>query len=520
MHSFRFNSHSTLINTLGSPKGRRLLLAAGIIAGVLALVSALIALPRNLDGTLVVLAVLAIGVPVVWLVWREPVLGLIGLLFLNASFLPSSLLDVRVGFGGFDLIDLGLIGLLGMLFIRRWLSQKLVIPWWRVSAPLLLFIAVAFFSTLYAFFYERVNPNYVFTELRPIIYFLSFFVAAWAITERRQFLMLIGALFVIADLVAVVIVVQQFRGLDNPLIESVMSGPGRTWLLWPVTGIVAGFGAVRVVPAGHVLTYTMGIVAFCAFLYPRLNRRLRALAAGQWLFLSLGLLLTYTRAQWIASVIAILLALIAYMVVHRRRVIAVVLLSVTLTLVGLGVLGASSISETLSQSSDANPLVVRLASIFTPDQTLDTSSLQWRLFENDEAMQSIGNYPVLGVGLGNEYRGATLMRQREAVGNLRYARFIHNAYLYIGVKMGIPAILVFVWLCVAFLIEGWRTYVKVRPGFWQPVILAMLVSFAGLMFWSNTQPNFMVTEGTLFVGVVLGLVAVCRRMGLDVELAK
>jgi FtsH-binding integral membrane protein len=123
----------------------------------------------------------------------------------------------------------------------------------------------------------------------------------------------------------------------------------------------------------------------------------------------------------------------------------------------------------------------------------------------------------LGVGLGNDYRGATLLRQRESVGDLRFARFIHNAYLYIAAKMGGFAILVFGWLCIAFLIGGWRVYRKAQPGIWQPIILAMLVSFAGILFWSNTQPNFMVVEGTLFIGVLMGLVAAGRQLGLNEE---
>lgn len=500
--------------TLKTPPGKRPLLVAGIVISVLSLVSIFIAMPQDLEGTLAVLALLAIGVPVAWLIWRAPVLGLIGLVFLNASFLPASALDVRVGFGGLDLLDIGLLGLLGVLILRRWMAGKLAFPWWRVSAPLLVIIAIAMFSAIYALLLRQAEANFTFSELRPLIYLLTFFATAWAITERKQMIILIVALFVVADLVVGLILWQQFLGLDNPLIPSVMSGPGRTWLLWPVSGLVAGFGAVRVVPAGHVLTYTMSIVAFCGFLYPRISWRWRLLFGGQFLFINLGLLLTYTRAQWIASAVAILLALGAYMVVHRRRLVSIALLGLTVTLIGLGVLGASSIGEFLSRSPDASPLLVRLASIFTPDQTLDTSSLQWRLFENDVAMQSIDKNPLLGVGLGNEYRGATLLRQREVLGDLRFTRFVHNAYLYIAVKMGIPALMVFCWLCLAFLIDGWRGYRQAQPGIWQPITLAMLVSFVGLMFWSNTQPHFMVEEGALFIGMLMGLVAAGRQLGM------
>jgi O-antigen ligase len=261
----------------------------------------------------------------------------------------------------------------------------------------------------------------------------------------------------------------------------------------------------------------MSIVAFCGLLFPHLRWRWRVLFAGQFLLINLGLLLTYTRAQWIASGIAILFALGAFMIVHRRRAFAFVIVAITVILVGAGIYGASNIN--LTQSSDANPLLVRLVSIFTPDQTLDTNSLQWRIFENDAAMQSVLKNPILGVGLGNEYRGVTLLRQREVLGDLRFTRFIHNAYLYIAVKLGIPALIVFGWMCLAFLINGWRSYRRMRPGIWQAVTLAMLAGFVGLLFWSNTQPNFMVGEGTLFIGVLMGLVAAGRQLGLAPEQA-
>jgi hypothetical protein len=81
-----------------------------------------------------------------------------------------------------------------------------------------------------------------------------------------------------------------------------------------------------------------------------------------------------------------------------------------------------------------------------------------------------------------------------------------------SVKMGLPGLLVFLWVCVAFLVGGWRIYRSMQHGYWKPITLAMLSSFTGLLFWSNTQPNFNLVEGTLFVGVMIGIVEVCRQL--------
>jgi O-antigen ligase len=490
--------------------GVRLLLALGVVVTALGFVGALLAVPRDVEALVPLLAVIAIGIPFAWLVWTQPVIALVVILFLNASFFKSSVLDVRVGFGGFDLNDLLLLGLLGMLAFRKLVNKTLDIPWWAVSAPLLLFLSMAAFSLIYALVLQHVEPTLVFNELRPIIYYLAAFAVAWSITRPRQLVVLLGALFVIADLVALIIIVQQFKGLHSPLIESVMSGSGRTWLLWEVAGISSGFGSVRVVPAGHVLTYAMSIVAFTSLFRARQPLLLRGFFAAQFLFINIGLLLTYTRAQWIASAVAVTLTLIVLMVVNRHRVITFFLVSVLVLLLVLSLVGVAS--DGFDQGTTSSPLMQRLLTIFKPDETLDTASLQQRFIENDEAITTITKNPLLGVGLGNDYRGAILSRPRESVGDLRFARFIHNAYLYIAAKMGIPALAVFLWFCVVFIVSGWRAYLKMSDHFWRPVTLAMLFCFIGVMLWSNTQPNFMLTEGTLFVGVMVGIVMACREL--------
>jgi O-antigen ligase len=485
------------------------------VAGLaLAVIAVALALPKDLNLTIALLGVFAVGIPALWLLWREPAVMVGLLLFLNAGFIPASLLDVRLGFGGLDMIDLGLLALIVVLGLRQALQRRLSIPWWSVSGPLLLFVALAFLSAMYALLLRQVAPNYTFSELRPIIYYLAFFAAAWSIRERRQVVIVLASMFLIANLVAAVIILQQFSGLDHPLIESVMTGGGRTWLLWSVPGISSGFGSVRVVPAGHVLMYSTCLVAFCCMLYRKLRTAWRLFCAAEFIFLNVGLLLTYTRAQWISEAVAVILVMTVLLILSRHHIIPLLLMGVLALVLALSVLGLSPASpnSNVSELTTSNPILARLSTIFTPDETLDTGSLQWRVFENEEAVQSISASPITGVGLGNEYRGATLLRQRETVGNLRFARFIHSAYFYIAVKMGLPALVVFAWLCLAFLISGWRIYQRLPEGYGKPVALAMLASFVGLLLWSNTQPNFILVEGTLFVGIMMGMLAALEHI--------
>src|SRR5512142_1722570 len=98
MRSYALNDDGVVSSKPGAPGWKRLLLAGAIVIATLAVVGGVLALPASSNGILAVVALIAFGVPALWLVWRAPVLCLIALIFLNASFLPASALDVRVEF--------------------------------------------------------------------------------------------------------------------------------------------------------------------------------------------------------------------------------------------------------------------------------------------------------------------------------------------------------------------------------------------------------------------------------------
>jgi O-antigen ligase len=172
--------------------------------------------------------------------------------------------------------------------------------------------------------------------------------------------------------------------------------------------------------------------------------------------------------------------------------------------------------QTETDSYFVDALAARVLSIFTLRETLESSSLQWRLFEADEALRSIGEHPWLGVGLGNSYREVTLLRG-EASGHVtgsliagtlsRFTRYIHSSYLSIGTKMGLPALLCFWCFCAMSLINGWQLYRSTKDGQIRSLVLAVVAGLAGLLLWSITHPHLMEAPSTVVVGLVIGLLA-------------
>jgi O-antigen ligase len=449
----------------------------------------------------------SIGIPVVRLLWRRPEFGLLGIIFLTSSFIPADVVDIRLPVGGLKVRDLALLGMLGLLMLRGWQRRKLDIPWWPVSRVLIIFLGFATFSLLYAILYKKVEPNWAFSEYRALFFYAGFFVAAWAIEQRRQVVIVLAGLFILSDLTALIVIAQQFLGTQNRLLAAMTGGNWRVWQS-DVDSTVAG--TVRVIPPGHVLMYTMMVIAFCLMVYARQERRLRMIMVFQFIFLNIALLLTYTRAEWLASALAIALIVAVLPRVDKLKCARYGLITIVVLFSCYGLAGAS-FAETINNSEFIRALTLRFSSILTPDETLGTDSLEWRIYENGTAIEAIARQPVLGVGLGNTYRDITLLQNNGADqglgGSFRFTRYVHNSYLYIAVKLGIPGFLTLIWFCLVFLWHGWRAYSRLVDPQYKRLTLAILMSFVGLLTWAFSHSHLILEESTVVVGMMAGLIS-------------
>lgn len=466
-----------------------------------ALVAGLFVAP---EVTAVALAAVGIGVPSLWLFWAYPTAGALTVLMLTSSFFPVEIIDIRLPVGGLDLRDLSLLAVLGLLVLRQWRDGKLTFPWWHVSGPLTIFLALAVFSAAYALLYRGVAPNWAMSELRILVFYSVFFIVAWSIKTRRELTILLVGAFILADLTTLVILVQQSLGQDNPLLAAMTRGSG--WRVWDAGAGGSGFGAVRVIPPGHVLMYVLSTLAFVLMVASPVSPARRAFYAGQLLFLGLGLLLTFTRAQWLASAIAFLLVFANLTASEKKRLLGYTAVGVLITLVVYGSFGPQ-LERALGQAPITETISERVMTMFQPEETLQSGSLQWRVYETDKGIEAIAREPVLGVGLGNSYRETTPLYWGNMENNVRFTRFVHNSYIYVATKMGITGLAVLMWFSLAFLFFGWRWYKNAKDERFKRIALGLLTSFVGLMTWAFTHPHFMQVESTAVIGMMAGIMA-------------
>jgi O-antigen ligase len=488
----------------------RLYRAVGTILGVLALGALGIALYIAPQLATLGLLLLGLGLPVVLLLWCRPEVGLLMLIFLSGSFVPPSIIDFRLPIGGgLDLRDLALIGLFGIVVLRELSHGTLTVPWWPVGAPLLLFLVLTAFSAFYAIFFEHVESNWALGDLRILSLYLTFFIMLWSIKRPEQLKRLLVGLFVIANLTATIIYLQQFLGAGNPVLQAMMMA--RDWRVYETVG------AVRVVPAGQVLMHFMWFIALGLLTFARSNWRLKVFCILQLLFLGGGHLFTYMRAQWVALIIGVGLLFIVLLPRYKkdRTRTAVIAYSVALVLFGSFVIATGPLPAT-SATPFVRGISERFGSIFTLSDTSETESLQWRDFEVEKAIEAIRKQPLTGVGLGNRYRPLST-HSSEASGSLtngrvdsgrvsRFTRYVHNSYASIAVKMGIPSLAVLLWFCAAFLFKGLQAYRNMPDTEYKGVALGALLGFAGMLVWCYWHAHLIKAESTGTIGLMVALV--------------
>jgi O-antigen/teichoic acid export membrane protein len=461
--------------------------------------------------TIIILLGLCIIIPVIFLVWSRPELGVLGTIFLTSSFIPPDIVDLRLPIGGgIELRDMAILGMLALLVLRGLSNRSFGIPWWPVSGPLLSFLIIGLISAFYAFFALNVNLNHILSELRIIIYYGAFFIAAWSIRRTSQVTTVLVGLFLLADLTAVAVILQQFFGTSNFILSGMES---TNWQFWDAGG--TGLGSVRIVPAGHVLMVFMMVIAFCLMISSWKSRRIRFLSLFHFIFLNIGLLFTYTRAQWIGATTAILIAVVVLLPHYRALMTRLFVIALAGVIFILGFLG-SDLEGLIRSVPVVDSVVERALSVLEVRETIDSDSLQWRMFETRESFRSIRENPWSGVGLGNSYREVTTL-QGENLGWMvnargitdiyRFTRYVHNSFLMIAVKMGIPGILTFLWFCAAFLVSSWIIFRRIKHDMARGVVLGAFAGFVGVLLWSIFHSHLMEPQSTPVIALMVGLVA-------------
>ena len=462
----------------------------------------------NLTPDIVDLIIIgAFALPATWLFWEKPEYGIITLMFFTSGFLSPEFVDIRLPIGGgLEMRDILLFHLFGLIFFQRLSRKNLTIPWQSVGGMLVIFLGIVMLSLINAIVFEGVPINWAFGDARILFFYLLFFIVGWSVTNEKTLYAVIMGSFVITDITALIVIIQQFLGPNTLVLESMKDG---SWLIHAQEGII------RVVPPGIVYLYFMMLISLGFTIFFRGDRRNLLFWIFHTGFLGIGLIFTFTRSSWVATGITVALLLVVLFPVYRPYLVRILIIGSAALMLLVGAVGFL-VNDAAIKNTTVSLILDRFFSIFE-EETIESSSLQWRFYELQETTRAIEEQPFTGVGLGNRYRDISIL-VGEAYGSWvdgdlsferydRFTRYAHSSYLAIPVKMGIPGIVALLGFFALATIKSLSLYYKLPDGMTKGLVITVIFGTFGLLQWSFLHAQLMLPASTIVVALVLGLIA-------------
>ena len=353
----------------------------------------------------------------------------------------------------------------------------------KLWIPFVAFLLLVPVSVVHAYFLLGLSPKDVFGEGRHLMFLLLFplTVAVLNTKERvRRFilgLLLLGALFSLGQIVQSFFNVRIFGDSGRLVIAETLGVKSYDATISSTSGI----NIIILVLFTSVGWYVLKEIKSFKFL------SLSALCA-------LGILLTFGRTTWGVTLLG--LAVVMYLLGLRKTGPVLVW-----SLVGSSLAFALLIAF---KPAMVNALVVRATSV--EKEVEYGSSAAWRYYEAKQILPQIAASPILGLGLGAAYRAPA---RSDALPE--QVRYIHNGYLYMASKLGLPALALFVWCVGMVLLWSWRGAQAEPDPRTRGTYAAIFAGVLSVLLASVTEPHLMRDSSLAFLGVLAGLTVALRR---------
>lgn len=433
---------------------------------------------------LVVLALVAAGGALRDLRWPA-----VGMLVLGAGA-PSGRIDlIKVGPLTLSILDFVVLSGIGALIFQR---MRLRLPAHSGAAriqsfvpAMVAFLAAVLSGLLVGFAAGATQTEYAEPVRVLVLLPAAFFLFRSAFTGRTaQLVLALLANAAFASVLAVLAVPLGWPALLADERDSVITGTTSADVLRLFNPVLPTWSVLLVILAGGV-------------------------AAGShrwvwWLVAIPGIVhvaLSFNRSTWVPLILTVILAagLRGGMRGIARRA------AVTVVVGSLGV--ALALSGTFG--SAASDLGARALSAVTGSATSE-DSLSLRLQENADAVSTLKNSPLLGVGMGEPMGGT--VAEYDSVQNAIVVKdrpFIHNQYLRLWLLMGVPGLVAFAWILVRLggMVREFVSFGTRKTAV--PIAVALGIGCTGAQ--GVFQTNLIDGATMIIMGVSLALIEICLR---------
>lgn len=421
------------------------------------------------------------------LAWFCPAASIGFVLALQFGVLSKIFPKIELGGGGLNPEDLAIPFLLGMYSIKYFGDIKNRVRQLKPYIfPLGLFVGCAIFSVTFALLYKTAPQKDVFNEFRPFFTWLLFPLLFLAISDKRGFRLFVKIVFALSVIIALGMLVQSFTGYQ------IFEKGQEVRDLYTLGGSTKG--VKRSETAGQFLMAGTLVYVFAKYAFGEPGNKLFLLCSVP--ILVGGIAVGFGRGLWIS----ILFACVAMGFFSKPS--RYLRFSVFFVVFGL----VSGVAAWMMKPDYVEAVVARFTSV--SQEVESGSSLGRRNEENYYAIDRIVNSPLIGVGLGGQYKPIG----RESLTWENESRYIHNSYTRIATKMGIPGLLIAIWLVFVFWRQSFYSFKKSVSDravafscFWIIVTTTLLTA--------ATQPNLAAQNGVATIAISLFISAMISRDG-------
>lgn len=428
-----------------------------------------------------------LGTLILVICMRRLEFGVVGLMILGASFMHPTALPQPITLGGQGLhaIELLLLGMLAVVFVRAFGQRRLEFFKSPITLPLILFGAAIIMSMFVSYIQYRANRigywsfRAAYNDARPMFVYLVFFVVAFGIRTEKQLRIILVSLIIISVVISLMMIAQSFIGAGGTKLFI-----GNEWNRNIVREADVGDVEVaRTEPPGlGPITVLFPIALACA---ASLGFRKGAVYLSAAAVMGIGLMSSFYRVFWVASLteVAIVWLLAGNKVKIRLPAYGILALILALS----GMLAASRVVPLAGAEKFPHALAERALSIFSEETYTTSGSYQGRVQENRTAIAQIKDSPILGIGSGTPKAYRQWTRPGVWTRIIYPVYKIHNSYLGLWTMYGLLGIVSFVWVSVAVLLRSFLLFRRLRDPMWQSVALGFFAAYIGFLWRCITQ---------------------------------
>lgn len=351
-------------------------------------------------------------------------------------------------------------------------SQKIQKFNWKLFAPASLLIITLAWGYFYGVFYLKNYNIYALSEINSITAWLLTPALLITFNQKNNAKNVLKLILITGAIISFISIFQYATGISFgarveqlETLGNVDSGvtratiPAKLFVLFSLFTFIGWITSKRL-----SLGYLIGAIAFIALI-------------------GFALLVSFGRALWACAFIGVILT--ALLLGVRQLIVTVIAIAIAGS---LGLMLLSIISpEVLGAAYE------RVLSVFK--EGASSSSFGWRIGENIFAEQSIAKHPILGIGLGGEYKPPLV----SSILFPNQTSYIHNSYYFWAMKLGIWGLLVPLFVVLSISISGIQRLSTATDSLEKSAIAAGISSVWAMSLLAITQPEWISVSSMAFL---------------------